>query len=321
VSDPGAPQHKIGDVANGYVLTESGWQPVPAGQPTQPSSQEYPAQTSSQEYKVGDEVNGYVLTESGWQPVSAGQPTEQSTQAYQVGDVVGGYVLTESGWVPVPGAQGVVGEPVPTAAPYGGGPVRTGRNNKVLYWVLGGAAALVLLVVIGVVIAVRGSDSGTTTSSSSSPQATRTTARSTPTEPTTASSAKAFAFGETGTVTTRGGQEAGELTIAAPVPFQAQNRYETPQRGQYVYVPITMTATGTDSLKVSSFDFVALLPDGQRVTSTFIVELPATAPARLSASDLNPGEKVTGSLGFDVPANTPLKIAWAPTSQILGTWG
>ncbi|MGB8382036.1 MAG: DUF4352 domain-containing protein [Dermatophilaceae bacterium] len=329
MSDPGTPEYKIGDIVNGHVLTESGWQPVPSGQSTtgQPTGQPTAGQPATgqpaTEYKIGDQAGGYVLTETGWQPVPGGQPTGQPAPEYKVGDVAGGYVLTTTGWQPLPGGQ--PGYPVPGAAegaagsPYGPMPAQP-RSNKVLYWVLGGAAALVLVIVIGVVLAVRGNDdSGPVTSQPTSQPTSRPTGNASP-SPTAAQTAKTFAFGDTGTVT-KAGKETGELKVDAPVPFQPTNQFDTPDRGQYVYVPVTMTATGTDSVRVDTFDFFVILPDGQRVRESFIVGLPTDAPARLPSSNLNPGEKVTGSIGFDVPANTALKVAYAPTGQVLGTWG
>ncbi len=327
MSEPGPPEYKVGDVVGGYVLTESGWQPVASGQPVGG-------------YRIGDQANGYVLTETGWQPLPAAQPTQeyvaqptqeyagqpaqeyaaQPTQAYQVGDVAGGYILTESGWVPVPGAQGGPVEQAQSGGPYGGGPVRPASSNKVLYWILGGAAAVVLLVVIGVVIAVRSSDSGPTTSSSTA-TASRTTTRSP--SPTTSATASVqnFAFGQTGTLTQRAGRTSGEVKIDAPVPFAPTNQFDKPERGQFVYVVVTLTATGSEPLPVSKSDFTVVLPDGQRLRSAFIADPPNSAPAELTSANLNAGEKVTGSVVFDVPPNTPLKIAYTPLGQITGIWG
>lgn len=323
MSDPGTPEYKIGEIVNGYVLTESGWQLVPSGQPT---TQLPTTEQPTAEYKIGDQAGGYVLTETGWQLLPGGQPTGQPAPEYKVGDVAGSYVLTESGWQPVPGAQ--TGYPAPGATegaagpPYGPTPAQP-RSNKVLYWVLGGAAALVIVIVIGVVLAVRGDDSGPATSQPTSEATSQPTSRptgnATP-SPTAAQSAKTFAFGDTGRVT-KAGKDTGELKVDAPVPFQPTNRFDTPDKGQFVYVPVTMTATGTDAVRVDTFDFVVILPDGQRVRESFIVGLPANAPAKLPSSNLNPGEKVTGSVAFDVPANTAVKVAYAPTGQILGTWG
>ncbi|MEP6650776.1 MAG: hypothetical protein ABJA74_12840 [Lapillicoccus sp.] len=56
--------YQIGDVANGYVLTEHGWTPVPPVEaPTPP------------QYQVGDVANGSVLTEQGWKPLAPGGGT------------------------------------------------------------------------------------------------------------------------------------------------------------------------------------------------------------------------------------------------------
>ncbi len=305
MSDPGASEYKIGDVVGGYVLTESGWQPVGTGAPTR-------------EYQIGDQANGYVLTETGWQPLPAAP-----TQEYKVGDVAGGYIMTESGWVLVPGAQAGIGQPGPSVAPSGGGPIRPGSSNKVLYWILGGAAAVVLLVVLGVVLAVRGSDSAPTTSGSASTAPPTTTSTTRPPSPTSSATqgVQSFAFGQTATVTQRVGRTSGDVTVGAPVPFAPTSQFDKPERGQFVYFPVTVTATGTETFSANRFDFAVIMPDGQRLREAFIADLPANAPAELTSSNLNPGEKVSGSVAFDVPPNTPLKIAYAPSGQIVATWG
>jgi len=40
----------------------------------------------------------------------------------------------------------------------------------------------------------------------------------------------------------------------------------------------------------------------------------------LDSADVNPGETITGSVVFDVPAGTPLKVAYTPELEVLGTW-
>ena len=40
----------------------------------------------------------------------------------------------------------------------------------------------------------------------------------------------------------------------------------------------------------------------------------------LDGADVNPGERITGSGAFDVPTGTPLKVAYAPELEVLGTW-
>ena len=52
----------------------------------------------------------------------------------------------------------------------------------------------------------------------------------------------------------------------------------------------------------------------------FVAGLPQDAPADLDGADVNPGETITGSVAFDVPTGTPLKVAYAPELEVLGTW-
>ena len=61
-------------------------------------------------------------------------------------------------------------------------------------------------------------------------------------------------------------------------------------------------------------------PDGQRLDVAFVAGLPQDAPADLDGADVNPGETITGSVVFDVPAGTPLKVAYTPELEVLGTW-
>ena len=37
-------------------------------------------------------------------------------------------------------------------------------------------------------------------------------------------------------------------------------------------------------------------------------------------ADVNPGETITGSVAFDVPTGPPLKVAYPPELEELGTW-
>ncbi|HWI32895.1 MAG TPA: DUF4352 domain-containing protein [Lapillicoccus sp.] len=83
---------------------------------------------------------------------------------------------------------------------------------------------------------------------------------------------------------------------------------------------MTLKATGKEKVSINPFDFEILLPDGQHLDVAFVAGLPKDAPADLDAADVNPGETITGSVPFDVPVGTPLKVAYSPELEILGTW-
>ncbi|MGV1007310.1 MAG: DUF4352 domain-containing protein [Dermatophilaceae bacterium] len=315
MSDSGTPRYRVGDIVGGHVLTESGWQPVSA-------AQESP---QAREYRIGDQANGYVLTESGWQLVPVGEAADRPAPQYQIGDIAGSYVLTETGWQPVPGAQ--AGNAPQGVAPGHGAGYGTGgtpfgptspqpRSRKTLYWIVAGAATVLLILVVGVAAAVRAATSASTASSTLPSRRTSAVSPSATASPTP----QTFAFGDTGTVASPI-RATGELKIDAPVPFQPTNRLDTPDRGQLVFVSVSMAATGASSVDVDSLDFVAILPDGQRIMASLIMDVPSNAPARLPSSSLAPGEKILGSVVFDVPANTALKVAYAPIGHVEGTWG
>ena len=50
----------------------------------------------------------------------------------------------------------------------------------------------------------------------------------------------------------------------------------------------------------------------------FVAGLPQDAPADLDGADVNPGETITGSVAFQVPTGTPLKVAYARSSWCSG---
>jgi Domain of unknown function (DUF4352) len=280
--------YRIGDVANGYVLTEQGWKPIPPDKTPQP-----------RQYRVGDVANGYVLTEQGWQPLGGGG----SPAAY-------------------------VNQP-----PYGQGPVQPAyqpapgsRSRKGLWIVLAVVAVLVVGLVGALVLVLTNlSRSGgvsapvvsTTTASPSPSPSSAPSSRGATTS--AAPQGKTFAFGDTASVTLDGAP-AAELTVGGPKEFTSTNQFDKAEQGRFVSVPVTLKATGTEKVSINPFDFEILLPDGQHLSVAFVAGLPKDAPAALEAADVKPGETITGSVPFDVPVGTPLKVAYSPELEILGTW-
>jgi hypothetical protein len=134
-----------------------------------------------------------------------------------------------------------------------------------------------------------------------------------------AAAGKTFAFGETAQLTLDG-TDAAEITVGAPVEFTSTNQFDQAEKGRFVYVPVTMKVTGKEKVSINPFDFEVVLPDGQRLDVAFVAGLPKDAPADLDGADVNPGETITGSVAFDVPTGTPLKVAYTPELEVLGTW-
>jgi hypothetical protein len=280
--------YRIGDVANGYLLTEQGWKPIPPDGALQPPP-----------YRIGDVANGYVLTEQGWQPLGAGgsAPAYVNRPAYGSGPV-------QPAYQPAPGS----------------------RSRKGLWIVLAVVAVLVVGLVSSLALVLsnvrRSGDVSApiVTSTTASPSRSSSAASSSPGASTSAApQGKTFAFGDTASVTLDGAP-AAELTVGVPKEFTATNQFDKAEKGRFVYVPVTLKATGKDKVSINPFDFEILLPDGQHLDVAFVAGLPKDAPADLDAADVNPGEAITGSVPFDVPVGTPLKVAYSPELEILGTW-
>lgn len=138
-------------------------------------------------------------------------------------------------------------------------------------WVLVATTALALAAVTGCSTGSgqAGATAGGTSTSASSMTASpsTTTPATTPATTTTSTPAasqapgEGFAFGETATVLNEGAP-AAEITVGRPVEFTSTNPYSTPAQGQFVYVPVTVKATGSVTVPVEDFHFQVLLPNG-----------------------------------------------------------
>jgi hypothetical protein len=286
--------YRIGDVANGYVLTEQGWQPLaPGAEPTPPR------------YRIGDTANGYVLTEQGWQPLGppAGAPAWGSPQAYAPQP---GYGPVQPAYQPNPGTRSRKGLWITVAV--------------VAVVFVGFVAAAVLTLANarrpgGVSAPAVSSSPATTGSPASAPEPTPSDASSS--EP--ASEGKLLAYGETGSLTLDR-VDAAEITVAEPVEFTPTNSADHADRGRLVYVPVMIHVVGKVDVPIDPYDFEVVLPDGDHLDVAYVRELPKDAPAQLLAAEVGPGKTVIGSVPFDVPAAVQLKVAYTPDGEVLGTW-
>ncbi len=163
---------------------------------------------------------------------------------------------------------------------------------------------------------------GTSTSASSTTASPSTTTPATTTTSTPAASkapGEGFAFRETATVLNKGAP-AAEITVGRPVEFTSTNPYSTPAHERFVYVPVTVKATGSVTLPVEDFRFQVLLPNGDYDSPLYIAGRPAEAPPDIDEASVKPGDTLVGSVTFDVPKDVELKIAYEPALKDLAVW-
>ncbi|HEU4998555.1 MAG TPA: hypothetical protein VFT68_06380 [Lapillicoccus sp.] len=242
---------------------------------------------------------------------------------YRVGDVANGHVLTEQGWLRL--HDGAATQP---AYPSGPGP----RSRTGLWVTLVVATIVIVGVVGGVVLSLAyarrpGGTSAPEVTTTTTPGSATTTVEPTPSATTTdlaepstpASEGQRFAYSETASLSFHGVRSA-EITVAKPVEFAPIDAGDSSARGRLVYVPVLLQVVGQEKVAIDPFDFEVVLPDGAHLDVAYVKQLPKQSPAQLSAADVDPGGTVVGSIPFDVPAGVPLKIAYAPSGQVLGTW-
>lgn len=116
------------------------------------------------------------------------------------------------------------------------------------------------------------------------------------------------------------------ITVAKPVTATGpDSKYgEAPKNGQYVTVTVTVKAdpaSKTDDTQVNPLDFYLVTTDGSRYErDNGNVIGSVDLDNRLGMATLNPGEKITGTLSFDIPKGA-YKIVYAPDSRALSYWG
>ncbi|KWX01410.1 hypothetical protein TH66_00940 [Carbonactinospora thermoautotrophica] len=124
---------------------------------------------------------------------------------------------------------------------------------------------------------------------------------------------KVFDMGYTATIT-QGSEETLKITVSNPRNLKSDPYYK-PEKGRFLAVTVEFTALAP--VDVNPFDFVAVGADGTRYEPTVG---PESAGQELHAATLNQGEKLKGVVVFDVPKEGVTGIAYAPLSQVLGTW-
>lgn len=137
-------------------------------------------------------------------------------------------------------------------------------------------------------------------------------------------SAVELAIGDTATVT-QNGHPAGTVTVTEVDTYQnpRQPYSQAAANGHYVAVSVTMTAADGYSFTVDPFHFVAIGPDGRRFESgggNSFLEIPMGE--MFDYTTLNPGQTVTATLHFDVPAEHG-KIGYLSgglDNSVIGTW-
>ena len=126
------------------------------------------------------------------------------------------------------------------------------------------------------------------------------------------------------------GQELGTVTIDEIAdPFEEYDPSFPPDRGsRFVLVTLTIENTGSRPLPVQSFDFILQDVEGFTYTPSQVYRegelgtTPATPtadedapPATLENQDLEPGDSVTGVLGYEVLVGVaPARVFFTPDS-------
>lgn len=213
----------------------------------------------------------------------------------------------------------------PAPSPYPGPPPvppqrrHSGRN-------IGIGVAVAAAVAVGTAIAVAattGAAPGRGLKAEAKPTATATftepVVEETTQAPTSPSETK-VRIGQTLSVS-QDGVEAGEITAAGVTSTQAApNEFASrPANGNYVTFTITAKATATGTFDINPFDFYFRATDGRHLDLTAGNAVEATRDDDLSATTLNPGETVKGTIVFDLPG-THGELVYAPLSQALGSW-
>jgi hypothetical protein len=236
-----------------------------------------------------------VLTEQGWKPLApGGGPAGYATGPGASGTGQPAYQSVQPAYQPTPG---------------------TGGRKRL--WIAIAVVAVLFVGVLGAaVVALTNARNGG--GGVASPAVSSSTVRASA-SPSSTSEGKAFDYGDAGQLTLDG-VAAAEITVEAPVEFTSTNQADKAEKGRLVYVPVTMKVTGKEKVSINPLDFEVVLPDGQHLDAAEVTALPQDAPALLDSTDVAPGRTLTGSVPFDVPASTPLKVAYSPDLDVLGTW-
>lgn len=173
------------------------------------------------------------------------------------------------------------------------------------------AASLCLLTLTACGSAEDGTDFAGNTISQASPAESAPQASPAAEEESEAPAAKEFDLGYNATVSD---DEGDLIKVMVANQREVSDEFLTPERARFLAFDVTAEAVRTAD--INPFDFKLLLSDGTRLEPT----IPTSDVQALNYATLNSGEKLLGAVVFDAPAEGVVGIAYAPLSQVLGTW-
>lgn len=184
-------------------------------------------------------------------------------------------------------------------------------------WLIAGVAVVFALCCLGggvAAIFILAGDDPTVTAVDRQPPGATPTQKRTPDGPTS------MKVGDTGTYA-EADNEVGELTLLSAERFDSpRTEYgDPPDNDGFLLVTIEVVATGEDLYSVNPYDFYTRDGDGRRYEFAGGTSLWAVDDT-LNHTELNPGERVTADLVFDVP-DGGLELVYAPgSSRSLAFW-
>lgn len=113
---------------------------------------------------------------------------------------------------------------------------------------------------------------------------------------------------------------AGLITVSSPKVWRKPSSQigDKPKHGRFLRLTVTASAT-TGVFGINPFEFAVVDAEGTRYQTGEGSAMTEMGDESLNDADLNPGEKIKGTLVFDVPPGN-LTLSYAPMSQTLATW-
>ncbi len=140
-------------------------------------------------------------------------------------------------------------------------------------------------------------------------------------QPSSAPAVPTFKIGAAAVVHKEYPPASGLITVSSPKVWRKPSNAELgskPKYGRFLRVTVSAAST-TGVFGVNPFEFTIVDGEGTRYQMGEGSAMTEFADDSLSDADLNPGEKIKGTIVFDVPRG-PLTLAYAPASQTLATW-